>query len=276
MVLIAAILVDPNASLDPLVPPKSEPPKRPPPPPPAAARVAPATTKPPGTVIPAGRTPPRGALVRPRATPEPDTRRDRSEPAAPEPGSAGVNGRGDGLLDQLSAGAGVGFALEGAPLPKLAAGVALIGTVSLERGAILSPMLEGSAVRTQTVRVGTPSGVADFRFSSLRLLACPVRVPALSVVAVRPCALGELGELEGIGKVTDYPARVTARWVAVGGAVRFSVRLFGPLALLAEGAVVLPLIRHEFYFDPQGPENTALEVPSAGISSRLGVVAEFE
>jgi hypothetical protein len=276
MVLIAAILVDPNASLEPLPPPKTEPAKPPPPAPPRPA-TKPAKAERPGPVIPAGRTPPPGALVRPRPSAEPGARRaPSSERSGPTPGSAGGTGRGDGPLDALTAGAGVAFALEGAPLPKLAAGVALVGTAALERQAILSPLLEASAVRTQTVRVGTPSGVADFRFSALRVLACPVRLPAVSVVAVRPCALGELGELEGIGKVTDDPAHVVARWVAVGGAARLSVRLFGPLALLAEGGVVIPLIRHEFYFDPQGPETMALKVPSAGISSRLGVAAEFE
>jgi hypothetical protein len=279
MVLIAAILVDPNASLEPLPPPpapKKEPPKPPPsaaPPPPAK----PASTAPPGAVIPAGRTPPPGALLKPRPAPARDQRpQGPSERSGAAPDPTGRSGRGDGWLDDLTAGAGIAFALEGAPLPKLATGVALVGTLAFERDAILSPLLEASAARTQTVRVGTPSGVADFRFSSLRLLACPVRFPAVSVVAVRPCALGELGELEGIGKVTDDPARVVARWVAVGGAARLSVRLFGPLALLAEGAVVVPLIRHEFYFDPQGPETMALKVPSAGISSRLGMAAEFE
>jgi hypothetical protein len=276
MVLIAAILVDPNASLDPLPQPAAEPPKQPPapaPPPPRPVTATPAR----GTVIPAGRTPPPGALVRRRAATEADApRRSSTDVTGSSAGSASDADRGDGTLGRLTAGAGFGVALEGAPMPKLAAGIVLVGAASLERSSILSPMLEGSVVRTQTVRVATPSGVAEFRFSSARLLACPVRLPAVSVIAVRPCALGELGELEGIGKVTDDPELVVARWGAVGGAVRATVRLVGPLALLAEGAVVVPLIRHEFYFDPEGPETTALEVPSAGFSSRLGVVAEFE
>jgi hypothetical protein len=173
-------------------------------------------------------------------------------------------------------GAGVRLALEGAPMPKLAAGIALSVSASLERAAILSPLVEGSAVRTQTVRVATPSGVAEFRFSSLRLLGCPVRFPRNETFALRPCALGELGELEGIGKVTDDPELVSARWVAVGAALRASVRLLGPLSVVGEGALVVPLIRHEFYFDPQGPETTALTVSAAGVSTRFGVVAEFE
>jgi hypothetical protein len=101
-------------------------------------------------------------------------------------------------------------------------------------------------------------------------------LPAVGGFAIRPCAVGELGELEGIGKVTDDPELVSARWFAVGGAMRGSVRLLGPLALVAEGALIVPLIRHEFYFDPQGPETTALTVSAAGLSTRLGVVAEFE
>lgn len=278
MVLIAAVLLDPNASLEPLAPPSPPPPKPPsPPPPPRSLPVEPSESRPPGAVIPAGRRPPPGAVVRPRSTRD-AAERQRSPSDSIAPGSSSATGskRGDGLLDRLAAGAGVGLALEGAPLPKLSAGVAIVGTASLALESIFSPLLEASGVRTQTVRVGTPSGVADFRFSSVRLLACPVRFPAKSSIALRPCALAELGELEGIGKVTRDPAYVTARWVAVGGLGRLSVTLVGPLALLVQGGVVVPLIRHEFYFDPDGPETTALEVPAAGFSSRLGVVAEFE
>jgi hypothetical protein len=271
MVLIAAILLDPNASLEPL--PVPEPPRPPPPPPrapPSSDRPAPV-----GPVIPAGRTPPTGALVRPRATIEKDARR-RASASRPESGVTAARAGRPGMLGRLTAGGGVGFALEGAPMPKVAAGVAILGSVSLERRSILSPLLEGSGVRTQTVRADTPSGRAEFGFSSVRLLACPVRFPAVSVLAVRPCALGELGELVGIGKVTEHPALVVARWAAVGVALRAGVRLVGPLALVGQGALVVPLIRHQFYFDPHGPETTALEVPASGFSGRVGVAAEFE
>jgi hypothetical protein len=270
MVLIAAILVDPNASLEPL--PSPEPPKPAPTAPPRAPAAPPSV---PGAVIPAGQAPPLGALVQPRTIIEKDARRHSASESAARVGPPG-GGAGVGTLGRPVVGAGVGFALEGAPMSELAAGIAVSGSASLERASVLSPLIEGSGVRTQTLRVTTPSGVAEFRFSSLRLLACPVRFPAVGIVAIRPCALGELGELEGIGKVTDDPELVSARWVAAGGAVRGSVRLLGPLTLVAEGAVVVPLIRHEFYFDPEGPETTALTVPAAGLSTRLGVAAEFE
>jgi hypothetical protein len=271
MVLIAAILVDPNASLEPLPTPKPEPPRPTPPAPPGPPEGPPV---PPGAVTPAGRAPPPGALVRPRTSIEEEARRSAAEGVGSvPPASVPFSGR---ALGRLMVGAGFGFALEGAPMPKLAAGIAVSGSASLERTSILSPLVEGSIVRTQTVRVATPSGVAEFRFSSLRLLACPIRLPAAGALAIRPCAVGELGELEGIGKVTDDPEHVSAQWLAVGGAVRGSARLLGPLALVAEGALIVPLIRHEFYFDPQGPETTALTVSAAGLSTRLGVMAEFE
>jgi hypothetical protein len=275
MVLIAAILVDPNASLEPLAPPSPpKPPKPREPPRPASGTPEPFAPPRAGPVIPAGRTPPPGAVVRPRSSIEHGARR------APSERRRGASNDGPSrkasALGRLSVGAGVGFALESAPVPVPAAGVVISGSAALERDSILSPLVEGSAVRTQTVRVGTPSGLAEFRFSSLRLLACPVRFPRSSIVAVRPCALGEVGVLEGIGKVTDDPALVSARWVAIGGALRASVRLVGPLTLVGQGALVVPLIRHQFYFDPEGPETTALEVASAGFSGRLGLSAEFE
>lgn len=277
MVLIAAILVDPNASLEPLRPPKVEPPRPPSPPGPPPTATSPSVPARRGPVIPAGRTPPPGALVRLRSTIEADARRLRGGGRLEAPRGSGGTARGSGSgLGRLRVGAGAAFALEGAPMPELAAGVAIIATAALERGSLLSPLLEGSAVRTQTVSVGTPSGVAEFRFSSLRLLACPLRLPAVSIVAIRPCVLGELGELSGIGKVTEDPALVTARWVGLGGAALGSVRLLGPLSVVAEAGLVVPVIRHEFYFDPEGPETTALRVSRAGPSTRLGVVAEFE
>jgi len=283
MALIAAILVDPNASLDPLAPAAVTAPDRPPPagtPPPGSPPTKPssppATPKPPATITPAGVDPPPGAVVLPRGTSDAsvstsgEDATDRTDgPGAAPAGQAQGSGR-------FAVGMGVALALEGAPFGTTAAGVAFLGSVAFERDAVLSPLLELSLVRTETVRVDTPSGVGEFRLSALRLLACPVRFPARGSLDVRPCALGEFGTLEGVGKVTDRPERVSARWVALGAAARLAVRLLGPLTLVAEPALVIPLIRHEFYFDPRGPETTALKVAPLGFSTRLGVAAVLE
>jgi hypothetical protein len=175
-----------------------------------------------------------------------------------------------------SVGLGVALALEGAPLTKPAAGAAIEGTAALERGSWLSPLVGLSAVRTETVRVSTPSGVGEFSYSAFRLLACPLRFPDRGAVDARPCALAELGTLEGVGKVTNLPARVSARWVALGAMARVAVRPWGPIALVLEPALVVPLIRHDFYFDPRGQETTALRVAPFGLSSRVGVATVLD
>jgi hypothetical protein len=286
LALIAAILVDPNASLAPLPPPPArDPPKAPEPAdaepdenlePPRPPRLKPIT--------PAGARPPLGAVVRRRARAVPgeagtDERPNAAFPelAAGEPDERASPSRSRSLgLGRLSVGLGISFALEGAPLTKPAAGAALQATLALERESWLSPLIGLSAVRTETVRVSTPSGVGEFRFTAFRLLTCPLRFPDRGAVDARPCALAETGTLEAMGKVTSRPATVSARWLALGAMARVAVRPWGPIALVLEPALVVPLIRHEFYFDPQGPETTALRMAPYGLSSRVGVATVLE
>jgi hypothetical protein len=289
MALIAAVLVDPNASLAPLAPapgpPKLEPEETTAAEPEPTREAPPRPPSPPGApkaLVPAGLRPPPGAVVRPRRQGEdsgsrsepPDARSD--EGSVRDQGSRAARQRarwGFGGLGHLEVGVGAGLALEGAAFSKLSPGVAFLGSAALERRSWLSPLAELSAVRTETVRVRTPSGTGEFRFSSLRALACPIHLPEAGTIDVRPCALGEVGVLEGFGTVTDRPERVAARWLALGTMVRASLELFGPITLVAEPGLVVPLIRHEFYFDPRGPQTTALRVASFGFSSRVGVIA---
>ncbi len=294
MALIAAVLVDPNASLEPLPPgmaPGDEGGGG------GAAGVARLGAEE-GTRAPARRpraNAPRAVGAAPRrAPPASPPKAPKARPARPRPAppparasaplalaviSAGPKAREQpnaGKLGRWAFGFGPGLALEGATTPELAVGIALAVTVELGRTSFVSPLLEVSITRTQTTSVSTPSGTGEFRFSGARLLFCPLRFPKVSVIDVRPCPFAEMGVLEGIGKATSAPDQVSARWVALGAMGRVGARLLRHLGFFAEGGLVVPLIRHEFYFDPQGPDTTALEVPALGFSSRLGVLAVFE
>jgi hypothetical protein len=173
---------------------------------------------------------------------------------------------------------GVGPALgaEGAVAPEIVPSIAVVGEAELELGHRFSPRFSLSFGRTTTSHLRVQTSTATLRFTFARVSICPARWPSDATLVLRPCGLFEAGVLRGAGEATLDPGRANAPWIAPGGSVRADFKLWKTLLISLEGGAVIPLLRHEFYFDPDAPDNVAFEVPSAGATSRLGVFLQFE
>jgi hypothetical protein len=203
-------------------------------------------------------------LVDPNAS-LPRTAEPRSPAVEPVP-------RAEPERDRLRFGGGALVALEGAVAPSTAVGLAVELALSWDTQSTLSPLVALSFARTLTSTAETSSGVASFRWTAARISGCPVRFPATGPLALRPCALLDLGAIDAMGEQTERPDSALSAWVATGGALRAEGQPIDELSLVLEGGMVVPLIRDRFYFDPG---ITAFEVPDLGAMARLGVVTRF-
>ena len=240
MALIAAVLVDPNASTESGAEPITEP-STPPPLLPETAAAPPLAPSP----------KPDPAPPRPAAKP-------KSEPS------------------RLTFGGGAMFALEGAIGPEPTPALSLELEAALERNELTSPLLVIAFEYAFPTRAETPNGVARLQWMAGRLTGCPLRFPASGRFALRPCVLVEYGNLEASGEETERRASTSMPWSALGGTLRGEYTVFGAFLVVLEGGFVAPLQRDTFYFDPPSPENVAFKVPSVGATARLGIAARFD
>jgi len=238
MAIIGAVLVDPNAGAAPAPEPQIDPP---PPPPPAPT------------------------LNPPSPQPEPETPREApTEPEAASPLRVGFGGS-------------VALALEGAIAPQWTPALALALEATLERDAILSPLLSVALQRSFPAHSSTPNGVARFDWSAVRVSACPIRWPARSApYALRPCAFLELGALDATGEHTQRAATTSVPWTALGSTLRFEYSPIKPLLVALDGGIVLPLRHDSFYFDPKAEATTAFTIPSAAFTARVAIATRIE
>jgi hypothetical protein len=110
-----------------------------------------------------------------------------------------------------------------------------------------------------------PVGDASFLWVASRLEACPFQAE-LAPITVGPCALFELGALQGKGRTPSGAGSGTGWWVAPGALLNWSVQADRVMLRLAVGAV-RPLIRDYFRFSP---------APDVFRPPSLGGMAEFE
>jgi hypothetical protein len=239
MALIAAVLVDPNASTESAAEPATEP-SPPPLLPETAAAAAPAQARKPEPAPPA-------RAVEPNATPS-----------------------------RVLLGGGAMFALEGAVGPEPTPALSLELEAALERNDFLSPLFVLAFEYAFPTRAETPNGVARLQWMAGRATGCPLRFPASGRLALRPCALFEYGRLAASGEETQRRASTSTPWTALGGTLRGEYTVVGALLVVLEGGFVAPLQRDTFYFDPPSPENVAFEVPSVGATARLGIAARLD
>jgi len=242
MALIAAVLVDPNASAEALSDSPSE-----------------SDPTPGSTPAPAPAPPPEPA---PEAGPLP--------PSPPEYRKAPDSSA------RVAYGGGVAIAFEGAAAPAGTPALALELEAALERDSFVSPLLVVSLERAFPKRSTTPNGVARFQWTAFRASGCPLRVSAGNDWVFRPCAFFEFGELVARGEQTERRSTTEAPWLALGGTLRVEYSPAPPLFLVLDGGLVAPLRHDTFYFDPPSPRNTAFAIPVVGATARLGIVTRID
>jgi hypothetical protein len=244
MALIAAVLVDPNASSEALSDSSSE----------SDAALHESTAAPAAA-----------------ATLEPAP---RAEPVPPSP--AREPRKTHESSTRVAYGGGVAIAFEGAAAPAGTPALALELEAALERDSPVSPLLVLSLERAFPKRSTTPNGVARFQWTAFRASGCPLRVSAGSAWVVRPCAFFEFGELAASGEHTERRSTTEAPWLALGGILRIEFSPAPPLFLVLDGGLAAPLRHDTFYFDPPSPRNTAFTVPVVGATARLGIVTRID
>jgi hypothetical protein len=177
---------------------------------------------------------------------------------------------------RLGFGAGVSVLVQSAVAPDPNLGMGVEANTTLDSGGWLSPLFAVAANRTLTDTATTPNGTAQLSWWALRASACPVRWPERRWLALRPCALFDIGQLNGSGENTERRAESSGMWLAAGASGRVEAFVLQRLSLLAEGGILAPLRRDRFYFDPDSETTTAFEVPELGALARFAVVAHFE
>jgi hypothetical protein len=238
LALIAALIVDPEASTRPVatlvlpaidvpVPPPPDVPPVPPFPPP----------RPPPTITP---------------------------PPPPPPAPRAL--QGPRLAAELAGVARTGIAGE----PAFGGSAAL--TVEARSRGLLSPEGRVSVSVAQGLDVSTSAGQASFRWLTGSLEGCALRVGSSELYA-RLCAVLEGGGLFAVGSDTPDPQSTVRPWLAAGGAVRGKWHMAGPVSLVAEVGVIAPFLRDSFGFGPRGGQFqvTLPEVPPVILAGSLGI-----
>lgn len=193
--------------------------------------------------------------------------RARTAPAAPSRLGPRGTSRKDAKLQAVILGGGrngqeagspwrfgivLGGTIEPGVAPSLAWGVGAGLNLGVLGSGLVAPSFRLAArwVRdAETTTIGG-YGAAEFRLLAATALACPLRWPERAPVALRPCALLDVGELQVQGKDTLDPKRPQMLWLGFGLAARAEMRLQSWAAMELEARAVA-LTRHdEFLFQP--------------------------
>jgi hypothetical protein len=227
LALVAAIVIDPNAQRVVAEPPATAVAESAPAA--AAAGQTAATTVPPPERKPA---PPPPAPAPAAAPPAPAAPPDASDN---QPWQAGPSFQA-GLV-------GEGLTPNG--------GVALLYGIEvvLEREELFAPSLRLSGYNVLGNEVTTAIGKARFDWTLARVSLCPLRW-SVAFLAIRPCALVDVGRLHSEGYDTSRPEEHASFWAALGAAARAEVRPHRILAIEVELGASFPLSNERFFFDP--------------------------
>ncbi len=237
LALVAAVAIDPHASVAPRPPPSAQP---------VAATTQP---RPPPTPPPASPSPPPEPELAPAAPPQ--------RPTEPPLGWA----------------AGLGLAVTAGPAPSALISPTAFGEVAWPAERLWSPTLRLHVLGAATGVTSPSVDEARFRWLAARLELCPLRWPLGEGWTLGPCALGELGVLGAEGRAVAHPDTATRLWAALGVGLhgRWQPRrwFFADFALDFQ----LPLSRYEFVF--LEPRRLVYEVPAVVGGGRWGIGFNF-
>ncbi len=224
LALVAALAVDPHASVA-AEPVDAGPPPPPPPAPPAVA-ASPASDAPPPTV-----------RTEPPAAP-------RTAPAAPSAPATSPQAASFRVT------AGASFELVGVAAPGVAVGAGLFVDVGRDDDAWLTPTLRARVAHARAGVIAAGPGEGRFTWTTFEADVCPVRIRG-GALSLRPCLAAEAGALaaSAAGGVTSAQSRVRP-WVTLGAMAVAGWSLLGVLVLEVQGGVRAPLVREDFVFRP--------------------------
>jgi hypothetical protein len=238
LALIGALLLDPEASAEPVPSGFPEPPAEPQSAPPPAAE---------------------GEESLPLASPVP-------APAPHRPLSSPAAERSAPLI----AGFGVGGGLRYAIAPEAAFAMFVAVELSLDTRQLWQPLFSFGVHYADVGPFAVPAtGQATFALVAARFAACPLRLPARGPLAARPCAFAELGSLSAAGGNTLDPQTHSLWWAAAGALARVEFVPHSSVITSVDAGIIAPLSRDTFYF---APDRVVHEVPPAAPVLELTVV----
>jgi hypothetical protein len=260
LALVAAVIVDPNASTKPIGPPPA------------------VTNTPPSSAPTPAATTPRTA---PTAT-TPSTK--ESQPPAAPPATRLAALQGDlQTHGRFRFGAGARGLVTQGVAPGIVAGAGGFATLRYDAdGSAWSPVvLVGvSYAKSGTVesrlKDGRPLGTAEFRRLAFELTECPLRTPVSGPIAVMPCVGIEVGQLTATGQAATNSDTSSAAWLATTAALKLYWTPIDVFALDLTAGGFLSLSRDDFYFEasPSAAERvTVHEIPPLGANASVGVTA---
>jgi hypothetical protein len=156
--------------------------------------------------------------------------------------------------------------------PEVSVGVALVVRIVADPNATLSPSL-GVSLTYAGAELADASSEAQVRWLAATFGACPLRLSRGSVVGVRPCVLGSVGQVEAAGNDLTNPQTVRRSWWSAGGALRADARLGEGVAIELEVGVMAPLVERSFVAQPSG--RILLESPKIFPLGSVGFVYMF-
>jgi hypothetical protein len=176
-------------------------------------------------------------------------------------------------LSRYRLGFATGVGLQGGVAPSLRPAEWLELSLARNEGDTPRERFAFSAWHTGSTHADVPAGRAVLSWSALRLAGCPFAFG--SNLTLRPCAGFAAGVIDASGERTQEQHSYRAPWLAIDASARVELAVLGPLLLLAEGGLSVPLTRSHFYFAPQARENTAFRVPALSGFAALGLGARF-
>lgn len=169
---------------------------------------------------------------------------------------------------------GVGVGIEGSSLAGfLGAGRLFVDVSARERsGALLAPSLRGAFMRSLDAEQSPQVGSATLRWTVGALEGCPIRWELASMLSLRPCAAFAAGVVSADATGVTAARQRSRLWMAADLDGRLAWELLRYLDLELEVGVRAPLTRETFFFQP-GVE--VYQAPFAAVFGRIGAAVRF-
>ena len=107
----------------------------------------------------------------------------------------------------------------------------------------------------------------------------PIRWPGEGHYFLRPAWLFEVGQLTSSPSnpqnVSPNPAQ-SKMWLASGAGISAEARIVAPLAAVADLGLLFPISKLQYSYKTATGDRDPFDVPSVGLSGRLGLIIKFE
>lgn len=139
-------------------------------------------------------------------------------------------------------------------------------------GRLFAPSIRIAATRTIPVDRAAPIGSAALTWTTGGVEISPLRLDLASTIVARPCAGVAVGVLDAAGAGIATPRSETRAWFAATVHGRLVWAVAPALAIELEGGAILPILRESFFFDPN---ILVYRAPAISGFGRLGLGVRF-